>query len=275
MKKILFICDGENYSQSSFDFIKSIHKHEPVFIKGLFFTTVGSPELLALNYIPVPGPYVKFMEDEKRIEKKNIKRFTVECNAHNIPYEVLEEDCFGWEKEFFKKETRYADLMIISEELLCANADSDQPNTYMQELLRVSECPMVIVPENMMPIERIVIAYDGTEECIYALKQFCEFFPQYQHLATEFVYVRNEENDDIPDRKLLMEYIHAHFTNSDVFKLHCDAHKFFTTWLENDTNTLLIAGAYGRSVISNLFHSSFLKKVINDHQVPVFIAHSV
>jgi len=36
---------------------------------------------------------------------------------------------------------------------------------------------------------------------------------------------------------------------------------------------LLVAGSYGRSAVSDLFHSSFAEQVIHEHKMPVFIAH--
>jgi hypothetical protein len=36
---------------------------------------------------------------------------------------------------------------------------------------------------------------------------------------------------------------------------------------------LLVAGAYGRSELSNLFKKSFLVEVIEQHKTPIFIAH--
>lgn len=40
MKKILLLCDGDNFPKGAFRFIKNIREEEPVLVKGLFFYTV-------------------------------------------------------------------------------------------------------------------------------------------------------------------------------------------------------------------------------------------
>jgi nucleotide-binding universal stress UspA family protein len=39
------------------------------------------------------------------------------------------------------------------------------------------------------------------------------------------------------------------------------------------TEYMLVTGAYGRSELSNLFKKSFLSDVIGQHKIPVFVAH--
>ncbi len=57
MKKILFVCDGENFSNGAMAFIKLLHGDGPLFVKGLFFSPIVFQELIAVSYIPVAGPY--------------------------------------------------------------------------------------------------------------------------------------------------------------------------------------------------------------------------
>jgi hypothetical protein len=171
------------------------------------------------------------------------------------------------------KETRFADAVVISEELFCADYMSYQPNVYMKEVLHGAECPVVVIPEAFNIPERIVVAYDGRKESMVALKQFCCLFPELTELPAEFVYIKNEAGEELPDQGLLKEYVTAHFNSSGIAKLHFEPHKYFTAWAETKRNIMLIAGSYGRSSVSDLFHSSFAEQVIHEHKIPVFIAH--
>jgi hypothetical protein len=143
----------------------------------------------------------------------------------------------------------------------------------MKEVLHGSECPVMVIPEAFARPDRIVVAYDGRKESMIALKQFCYLFPQLTELPSEFVYIKNEKGEDVPDQGLLQEYVAAHFNSTGIVKLHFDSHKYFTVWAETKKNILLVTGSYGRSHVSDLFHSSFAEQVIHQHKMPVFIVH--
>jgi len=273
MKKILFVCDGDNFSNGAMEFIKLLHNDAPVYVKGLFFTPIDFQELLPISYIPIAEPYIKLKEKEKQVVFKSINKFAEECESYNIKYTASDKN-EEWNKNLFIKETRFADAIVISEELFCSDIFSNQPNLYLQEALQESECPVILIPESFKSIDRIVVAYDGKEESMIALKQFCNLSPQLTELPTEFVYIKNEESNDIPDRELLKEYTKLHFSNSGVFKLHFDAHKYFSSWVYEKKNIMLVAGSFGRSAVSNLLRSSFTEQIIHEHKFPVFISHN-
>jgi len=62
MKKILFLCDGDNFSKGAFEFVKQISVKESVVIKGLFFTPIDIDQLMPISFVPIAEPYVKLKE---------------------------------------------------------------------------------------------------------------------------------------------------------------------------------------------------------------------
>ncbi|MBZ4191607.1 universal stress protein [Niabella beijingensis] len=217
MKKILFVCDGDNYSHEAFEFIKQIQQYEPLLVKGIFFSTVEISELIYASYALENNNELR--DAEKGIPSQVIERFVNQCKTNNIQHIVKEEMGTSWNKVFWRKETRFADLMIISQKMLCNNIDAQQPNEYMLELLRWADCPVLSVPEKATNFEQIIGAYDGSQESTHALTAFCKTFPQYSNLPANFVYVKNEESDKIPDLELLEEYVNAHFKNAEPYIL--------------------------------------------------------
>ncbi len=272
MKKILFLCDGDNFPQGAFRFIRQLRESEAVFAKGLFFTSIDTEQLIPIGFIPVSEPYVKLKEEEKIVLRKSQDRFSAECTLHGIKCQVHPYNG-SWDKDLFIKESRFSDLVVISEELFCRDVLDVQPNYFMGETLRVSECPVVVVPEDFESVDRLAIAYDGGKEALFALKQFAYLFPNYTDLPADFVHIKDEKGDDIPDRELLQEYASSHFDSLFASKLHFDAKKHFPDWLENRKNVFLVAGSYSRSSFSNTFRQSFADKVIAKHACPVFISH--
>ncbi len=167
----------------------------------------------------------------------------------------------------------FADLVVISEELFCANSMEIQPNFYMIEALRASESPVVVVPENFKRIDHLAFAYDGGKESMFAIKQFTYLFPNLTDLPSEFVHIKDEAANDIPERGLLAEYTFSHFEAQHTSKLHFDPKKYLTAWLGTKKNVFLVSGSFSRSAVSNVFRKSFADHVIAEHTCPIFIAH--
>jgi hypothetical protein len=272
MKKILFLCDGDNFPKGAFRLIKQIRENESVVVKGLFFTPIDVEQLVPISFMPISGPYVKLKEQETILVRKSQEQFSKECERHGIKFQIHPYEG-SWDRDLFSKESRFADLVVISEEIFRKDTLNIQPNYFMEETLRASECPVMVVPDNFREIERLAIAYDGGKEGMFALKQFVYLFPDYVDLPADFVHIKKAVDNEIHDRSLLQEYTSAHFESLYVSKLHFDPKKYFSSWLENKKNALLVTGSYSRSAFSNLFRQSFAGNVIGNHTCPLFIAH--
>jgi hypothetical protein len=273
MKKILFLCDGDNFSEASFEFIKQMSVHETISVKGLFFTPIDIDQMVSMSYIPITEPYVRFKEKEKILIQKSQQRFVQACEDAGLRHQV-HTYTNEWSQEIVEKESRYADLIVLSGELFCRDVPDRQPNYFMEETLRQSECPVIVVPENFRAIERVAIAYDGKKESMFALRQFANLFPNLMELPADVVHIRNDKDEEIPDRDLLLEYTKAHFEAQYTSKLHFDPKKYFANWLDDKKNVFLVTGSFSRSAFSNMLKASFTTEIISRHNCPIFIAHS-
>jgi len=274
MKKILFICDGDNFPTGAFQFIKLLRVHESLSAKGIFFTPVNTKQPNSIDHMPITEPFVnQLKEKEEQIVAQSKAKFIQQCDNYRIQYDI-QDDYEAWDGDLFVKESRFSDLLVIGQEFFSSDVSREQPNSFMQEALHESECPVVIVPETFKTIDRIAVAYDGGKESIFAVKQFCYLFAQFTDLPVEFIYIKNEDSDDIPDGDLLRKYASWHFDSLAAFKLHFDPTKHFGAWLKLKRNVLLVAGSYARSAASNLLNPSFADQVIQNHSNLIFIAHS-
>ena len=273
MKKVLFVCDGNNFSNGAFEFLKTLNDIDSIYVKGIFFDSNDIMQFVPLSYNHSEGPYVKLMENEKPAIKQSEDIFKERCKESGIRFRVHEEKK-EWLSDLFAKETRFADLAVFSEQLFSADISEIEPNTFMQEALRIAECPTILIPENFKTIDRVIVAYDGKKDSAFALKQFCNIIPQLTELPTEFVYIKDEDDSSIPDAELLKEYARLHFESLGIAKLHFDARKYFASWTEEKKNIILIAGSFGRSAVSRILRGSFAEKIIQDHKFPIFISHN-
>jgi hypothetical protein len=131
---------------------------------------------------------------------------------------------------------------------------------------------VLIVPEKFVFPESNILAYDGSESSVYAIKQFAYLFPELTGNKTVLVFMDDSDNP-IPDENNIKELVARHFPDLTLLKLELPSTKYFATWINEKNNALLVSGAYGRSSFSQLFKKSFVSDVIRDHRLPVFISH--
>lgn len=274
MKKVLLAFDGKNFSKGSLDFVRALNEKEPLLVIGAFLPQVNYESLWSNSgggmvgtlALPVPGGEIG------EAVQKNIEQFEFYCNRNHIEYRVHKDfDDFALPE--LKKETRFADLLVISSETFYGNMESAEPDIYLKELLHGLECPVVIVPEKFDFPGSNILSYDGSESSVYAIRQFTYLFPELCHNPTILVYVKEKGGEEFPEESNIEELAARHFSDLTLTRLEADPDKYFSSWLMEHGKSILVSGAYGRSALSRLFRKSFVSKVISDHKLPVFIAH--
>jgi hypothetical protein len=271
MRKVVIACNGKSFPKGAFEMVKRLNEEETVLLAGVFLhaidiammpVAVGAEGMLSLPSL---------VEDDRAIIEETIRYFEQECQHHQIEYRVHKDLALHSISELVT-ETRFADMLLLSDELFFSNQSLGQPNEMMQELLHKTECPVLLVPEKFEEPESVVLAYDGSESSMFAIKQFSYLFPSFSKLEAVLVYA-SDDKVEIPDVHLVREYLARHYPNLTLTKLDFNPKKYFTSWLENTRNPLLVSGAYGRSMLSLFMKKSFIAEAIQEHKVPLFVAH--
>jgi hypothetical protein len=280
MKQILMIGAGHHSPKGPINFLHWMQGQSPVHAKGLFFRPVDYAALdhAALDHAfpaTVPRgagtiPVMELEDNEKEVIAVHKAEFSRQCEQYHIAYSLHDNDR-EWNKDLLQKESRFADLILISGAFFYAETDNN--GRYLREVLYSAECPVLIVPENFTTLQRLFMAYDGSRDSLYALKQFCYLFPDSTELPTEILYVNEGAGDIIPDLDRLKQFTRAKFDCISFSMLRFNANDYLATWISEKKNALLVSGSFGRSSVSYLGNRSFSEDVVHDCQLPVFIAH--
>ena len=272
MKKVILVFDGRHFSQGIFDFAKDLNEQSQIMATGIFLPVIDYSELLfSLGGLSGPIFITEVQDGADKIIEENIGKFKVACKQAGIAC-TAHSDITHQVTSYLKKESRFADLMLISGELFYESLGEDTQERYIDEALIKAECPVIILPETFVAPQKIILAYDGSESSVYAIKQFAYLFPEYSNQETLLVYA-DVHGKEVPDLNTVEELARLHFENLIMLKLEADPRKYFETWLLDRGNTLLVSGAYGRTAFSELLKKSFIRDVIRDHKVPIFVAH--
>ena len=147
------------------------------------------------------------------------------------------------------------------------------PLEFLTEALKIAECPVIVVPENFEYPMTNLFAYDGSESSMFAIKQFAYILPQLTKIHTVVLHLGDDEEKTLPHQKNLMELLQQLFPDLRLLHLNINPKRDFNSWVQQKSACLLIAGSYSRSEISLLFKKSFMREILAEHKLPVFIAH--
>jgi hypothetical protein len=274
MKKIVIALDGNHFPHGAFEFAKYLNQENDILLAGVFLSPVDYSKLMmysAAEAAAVMPGWFYTAEDDKLV-LKNIALFEEACTKEGIHFRVHKEN-----NEIaiasLVEETRFADLLLVSSELFYKNIGEVQPNFYLEEVLKKSECPVMLVPESFSPPVQNVIAYDGSESSVFALKQFAYLFPGLAKQPTVVLSISAAEKDGPPEYSLVTELAGCHYANLSIEAATMVDRHDFTTWLTDQPLSYVVMGAYSRSMFSEFFKKSFAAGVIRETKMPVFIAH--
>ncbi len=272
MKKVLIAFDGVHFSEAAFEFCRKLNEEAPILLMGLFLPQVNYANLWSYADSIGGSLMISLTEDEEEQVKQNVARFTHLCTHNMIDFRIR-DDFSNLALPELKKESKFADLLVIGSEKFYDNIGAVEPNDYLQDALHGVGCPVVLVPENFIFPRTNILSYDGSDSSIYAIKQFAYLFPGLSAINTHLVFIEEKEGNSIPEENYMEELVARHFSNLTITRLAVQSKKEFADWLQAQDGAILVSGSFGRSSFSLVFKKSFIHEVIKAHQVPVFIAH--
>lgn len=273
MKKIIIAFDGKHFSEGAMQMAEWINEEQTVLMTGVFLSPIDYREVIGYSGMGMGMPVMMppFQEDDLLV-RANIEKFEERCRKQGFEYRIHKDtDLFALQE--LVRETRFADLLIVSSELFYENIEREQPNEYLKRTLHGSECPVLVVPENFIRPFSLILAYDGKASSVFAIRQFSYLFPERCAMETLLVSEEEESDAEMPNIGLIQELAARHFPNLTLHNLAGGDKEEFLHWIGEKRGSLIIAGAFGRGEMSSIFRKSFVSSIIRQHRIPLFIAH--
>lgn len=274
MKKILLAFDGSHYSEAALEFSRKLNEREPIMLTGAFLPQIYFSSLWSMvaTDIPVPESFPLMDENTAEEVRKNVDRFESYCRKHQIRFSTHRQ-YYDFAVPELKTESRFADLLIVSSQEFYKQAGTDMSNVYLRELLHGLECPLIVIPEKDVFPSALILTYDGSASSMYAIRQFAYLFPEWTSLPATILHTTSGDKNDWPHEQQVRELIEAHFSKINWECLALTSQNMLSAWLSEHKNAVLVSGSFGRSDLSMLFRKSYITGAINEHELPVFIAH--
>ncbi|MGN6342205.1 MAG: universal stress protein [Ginsengibacter sp.] len=269
MKKILVISNFINLPTHLIAFAIETAKEISGELHGIFINESSEPA--GLNY-----PFPNDMESteiplaEESIQQENtdllnaqIKLFKDECLSAGAACKAS----LAHTLEEVLNLSRESDLIITE-------VNTDYPHFSLKDILTSARCPVFAVGTNKPVIEKVILAFDGSESSKYAIQKFKDLFAHFCPLPAFLVTINLSPLEILEQKEFMYNLLPGYFPNLKIEELTGaekeELHRFLK---QHDSNSLIVMGAFGRSAVSGLFHPSLANTVLEEGNISLFNAH--
>lgn len=136
--------------------------------------------------------------------------------------------------------------MIVDAETSFNEKFEGTPTVFVKDVLKDTECPVIIAPESFEGIDEIVFAYDRDKSSVFAIKQFTYLFPELGEKRTIILQVDKEGFWADEDKYNFKEWLQDHYNTIGFETLKGGAQDRLFDYLFKKKNVFVVMGAYGR-----------------------------
>jgi hypothetical protein len=202
MKKFILAFEPPYFSVAAMEFARHHNEHEPVLVKGLFSNKLSMLNIWS-NGISSVGEILNSTQEDDHVyeTKQQIEFFQEFCENHNLVY-TLQTEKVHYSLNELNLDSRDADILIIVSSSIYEKSKDCSWNELIINLLKHSECPLLVVPPEAPYSTHTYVVLNGSKEQSFALKQFIYLFPEWSKKPTYLIAIEKEKNtDSVKDSK--------------------------------------------------------------------------
>lgn len=278
MEKILLAIDALNPDKKALDFACYLALLTRSKVTGVFLENLATEERPVLKKVLGMASigwevdeHAEAHREREAITQRHITMFRDGCILREVCFDVHLDK--GIPARELIRESRFADLMVVDAETSFNKVYEGSPTGFVRDVMRKSECPVIIAPGDFHAIDEIVFTYDGSASSVFAIKQFTYLLPQYYNKKVTVLQVNESGIWEEPEREKFREWLRDHYSDLHFEAMKGKADDTLFDKLYNRKNIFLVMGAYGRNAISQFFKQSRADLLIRTVAQPIFIAH--
>ncbi len=276
-KRIVVPLDPSEYTRSAIEIAVRRAKVYEATLVGVAVLDIDAIED-TVGGAPAGAIYYAEKEREKKIQEAQkviaeIKEnFIKRCEKEEIKYEVLEKT--GEAPKEIMEEAKEADLIVVGIRTHFNLAKPNKPGETIKELLHNAVTPVLAVTDKSILPERVIVAYDGSEQSAKAMKAYAYISSKLPFANS--ITLLNVDEDIEKGQKILKKaklYLEAHNFSVKTVVRAGKPSKVIYELAKELYPSLVVMGAYGRSGLSELFFGSTAREILEDGSLPLFVYH--
>ena len=247
----------------------NVSRHYGAHITGLYVMPMMQVHAYPYAYLP-SSVFESFDARAKESCESAQELFNAKTAADDVSGEVKVVSHGATDQ--LNRYSRYSDLLIVP-----ANSKPESKinlSYFLTDVLFGAACPVLMMPEKdsliSLPLERIVVAWDGSREASRALGAAMMAFPDVS--VFDIVTVSGNEKD----AEAIVTYLVRHNKVANVHLSNSASSHVGEEILRQTSllgGQLLVMGAYGHSRLREQILGGVTKHVLENAEIPIFFSH--
>lgn len=270
MKKILVILNSDIFPVHVVNTAIHIAKSSPSLLHAVFTDSLQKetaydyafPNDLLITQNRLTG--ASQAEDTATSIETHMSLFRDMCDHAGVQFEA--DDAREFTLYELVEQSAFSDLILTD-----ASETVNQQN--INNLLTNTCCPVYLVSKHVEKVSNVILTYDGSFSSIHAIKQYALVFPEMKSLPTHLIHITQDDSDEFPREKNIKSWLPVHYSNVEFKILRGNVRTELINFTKSLPDPLVVMGAFGRNVLSQIFHKSLANAVISDGKSALFIAH--
>ncbi|HWP23084.1 MAG TPA: universal stress protein [Candidatus Binatia bacterium] len=275
IKNILVPLDGSEHSRAALDYAVWIAKRfngtligqhiiDTISIEGTFFHDISG----SLGF----EPYLDFSSKMREILEERGKAilgdFAARCEKEGIRYTTVLD--MGLIANEICERAKVADLVVIGHRGINEEFSTGLLGTTAETITRKCPRPVFVSTKQFKPIEKPLLAYDGSQRASSAMESAAEFCAVLR-LPLTVLSIAKEEALAQTHLRQARSYLSSYAIDVKYESARGYPEQKIVEYLVNLNHDLLFIGAYGHRRIINMVLGSTTEYVLRNAPCPVFL----
>ncbi len=273
IKRILTPLDPSPFTEAALDYASFIAARQQAEITGLAILDIPGIEK-SIGPEGVGGVYwAEKLEEHKRKEAeatiaKLLQHFRQKCEKAGVAHS--EADLQGSPSEQIIADSIYYDLITIGMRTFFHFETQQKPGDSLEKILDHTITPILAVPDHFIPIQKVLIAFDGSLPAGRSLQRFA-------HLAIardlDVKLLMSSKNKQVAEYHLVRAaaYLRAYGIQKLSWEISQKSILDLMAQQYLDWADLVVAGAHSKRGILDFMVGSLIKYLIDEARKPLFI----
>ncbi|MGC4038586.1 MAG: universal stress protein [Chitinophagaceae bacterium] len=270
MERILVALDGADYNRNAVDFAFFLARLTNSQVTGMFLEDIVEHGKPVPEHSGKPVSFISHADRPTPIET-NVSLFSESCERSLVRYAVQRDH--GHPSKQIVLESRYADIIVVDAQTSFHRHFEGVPTDFVREIMKESECPVIVAPESFDGIDEIVFAFNGSKSSMFAIKQFTYLFPELRDKKVFVMQIEEAGSGSLTEYGNFNDWLNGHYGQVEFVRLKGDAEAELFAQLIRKKNAFIVMGAYGRSALSRFFSHSHADLLIKAITQAIFITH--
>ncbi len=276
MHNILIPIDPSDYTKTAYKYLLKIATHNKVAVEGIAIIDNLNLAEAVSTYLPLPLGYEErlqkeeeLLKDAKKKAREELKEFKKLCEENNL--KCKSKKIVGRPDFVIEEASKYTDLVIMGMRNFFHFETSDTPEKTASKIIHYSQAPALLVTKEFKPINKVLIAFDGSNPAVKAAREFAKIAWNKEYEITIVVsHSSRSKGDEL--LQILENYLNEH-TNARIEK-HYTNQNIISAYDEKYAGKvdLVVCGMHSQNILQRLFVGSFPEHLINANNVPVLVA---